>query len=119
MRRHITQAQAVKKIRDPSKLPMITHSMALSEIKDFIENSYNYKINMMMKMMTMIMMMIMMEIMMVVFSDDDDDDDDYNNDNDDVDGNDDEEEIIDYESVLKIIISIKNTIKYFTYYQLL
>lgn len=119
MRRHITQAQAVKKIRDPSKLPMITHSMALSEIKDFIENSYNYKTNMMMKMMTMIMMMIMMEIMMVVFSDDDDDDDDYNDDNDDVDGNDDEEEIIDYESVLKIIISIKDTIKYFTYYQLL
>lgn len=85
--------------------------MALSEIKDFIENSYNYKTNMMMKMMTMIMMM-------VVFSGDDDDDD-YNDDNDDVDGNDFEEEIIDYESVLKIIFSIKNTIKYFTYYQLL
>lgn len=60
MRRHITQSQAVKKTMAPSKLLMITHSMALSEIKDLIENSYNYRTK------TMMLMMMMMVVIMMV-----------------------------------------------------
>lgn len=61
----------MKKTIAPSKLPMIIHSKALSEIKDLIENSYNYRTKTMMMMMMVIMMvttttMIMIEIMIMM-----------------------------------------------------
>lgn len=61
----------MKKTIAPSKLPMIIHSKALSEIKDLIENSYNYRTKTMMMMMMVIMMvttttMMMIEIMIMM-----------------------------------------------------
>lgn len=55
----------MKKTIAPSKLPMIIHSKALSEIKDLIENSYNYRTKTMMMMMMVIMMVTTTTTMMI------------------------------------------------------